>query len=87
MSLADWSPVKIMNMETINPNTAATAILILANTTERFFKRNQELMPITKTEANTYPEEMVCRNLFMATGENNTSQKLLISFRAVSGLK
>ena len=43
-------------------------------------------MPMTKTEASTYPDEIVCKNLLMATGENRTSQKLTISFLAVSGL-
>src|ERR1035437_8561278 len=84
--LAEPSPVMTRNSELMNPNTAATRILFLANTTSLFFRRNQAETPIMKTPAKTKPDEIVWRNLLMAIGERNTSQKLTISFRAVSGL-
>ena len=83
----ELSPVNTTYTEARKPKMAATAILLRANTTSRFFSKNQAETPITKMDANTKPEEVVCRNLSTAIGENKTSQKLIISLRAVSGLK
>ena len=77
----------MINKETTIPNTAATTILSLAKRISRFLRRNQAEIPNTKTEATTYPDNTVCRNLFIAIGEKSTSQKFVISLRAVSGLK
>ncbi len=49
--------------------------------------RNHALTPITTIAPRTKPEVVVCENLFMAVGENSTSQNDVISFRAVAGLK
>ena len=83
---AELSPVNIKKTQATNPNTAATIILCFANDRSCLFNKNHALTPITNIDATTYPDEMVCRNLLIATGENSTSQKLTISFRAVLGL-
>src|SRR5665647_8092 len=83
---ADPSPVKTTKAVVSNPKTDATTMLLLANRCSLFFNKNQALTPMTKTDARTYPEDIVCRNLLIATGEKSTSQKFTISLRAVSGL-
>ena len=62
-------------------------MLFRAITTCLPFRIYQAETPMTKMAANTKLDEVVCRNLCTAIGENNTSQKLVISIRAVSGLK
>src|SRR5665647_2275808 len=87
MSRAELSPVKTVYMEAKNPKIAATTILFRARTICLLFRIYQAEMPITKIAASTKLDEVVCKNLWTAIGENNISQKLVISIRAVSGLK
>src|SRR5665647_1122794 len=62
-------------------------MLFLANPSSRFLRMNQAEMATTKAEPTIQLEVTVWKNLYMATGENNTAQKSAISFRTVSGLK
>ena len=84
---ADPSPVDANNTELQSPNMEAITILFRAICFSRFFSRYHALIPITTTAASTKPEVTVWKNLLIATGENSTSQKEVISCRAVSGLK
>ena len=86
MSWALVSPVNMVAKILKNPNTDARRMLCRANSRCRFLRINQALTPMTKQAERVYAEVTVWKNLFMAVGENNTAQKSVISFRAVSGL-
>src|SRR5690606_3096637 len=86
ISLAELSPVAISIRELSKPKLADTTILRLASSNSRLLIRYQALTPMTKIAASTKPEVIVCRNLLTAVGESRTSQKLVISLRAISGL-
>ena len=74
-------------MEASKPNTEATTIDFFAIWICRPFKRNQQEIVNTNSEAITNPEVEVWVNFETATGLKTRSKKLCISNRAVSGLK
>ena len=56
----------------------------MANSGLRFFKRNQQLTPITKTPDNAQPLNTAWKNLFTAMPEKS-AQKSVMTFRICAG--
>ena len=81
-----WSPVPITMRVAITPVMAATLMEALASSRLRFFSRNQQLTPTTKTAPVIHPLDTVWKNFTTAEGDRATAAKSTISLRTVSGL-
>ena len=73
------SPERAATSENTRPKTAATLMLLSAIDRSRPRNRYHAETPSTNTADSTNDEVTVCENLFIATGDSNTSKKEVIS--------
>ena len=82
---AEPSPVHIVRIMPISPIILAILIEVLVAFSFDLRSSRKQLTPITNTLPSTQPLNTVCKNLLVAVGDNATSLKFDITFRACSG--